>query len=68
MRNLHKFIEDNYGLEALCLLQKWEKLEIKDSDYRHHMRFTLRCISKDLIPVSIGLKSARIAGVAEQRK
>ena len=57
MRNLHNFIEDNHWLEALHLLLEWEKWEIKDSDYRNHRRFTLRCISKDLIPVSVRLKS-----------
>ena len=57
MRNLHKFIEHNYGLEALHLLLEWEKLEIKDSDYRNHRSFTLRYISKDLIAVSARLKS-----------
>ena len=36
---------------------QWEKLEIKDNDYRNHGRFTVRCIGKDLIPVSVRLKS-----------
>ena len=31
---------------------------MKDSDYRNHHRFALRCLSKDLIPVSIRLKFA----------
>ena len=57
MRNLYKFIEENRGLEALHVVQEWEKWEIKDSDYKNHRRFTLRCISKDLIPVSVRLKS-----------
>ena len=52
MRNLHKFIEDNYGLEALYILWEWEQWEIMDSDYKNHSRF----ISKDLIPVSVRLK------------
>ena len=56
MRNLHKFIEDNYGLEALHLMQDCEKWEIKDSDYRNHRRFTSRYISKDLISVGTRLK------------
>ena len=30
MRKLHKFIEDTYQLEALHLLQEWEKWEFKD--------------------------------------
>ena len=32
-------------------------MKIKDSNYKSHQRFTLRCISKDLIPVSVKLKS-----------
>ena len=43
--------------ESLCLLQEWESLQIKDSDCRIHCRFTFRCLSKDLIPVSVKLKS-----------
>ena len=39
------------------ILWEWESLEIKDSDYRNHLRFTFRCLSKDLIPVSVRLKS-----------
>ena len=57
MRNLHKFIEENHRLEALHLLQELERWEIKDSNYKNHRRFRLRCISKNLIPVSVRLKS-----------
>ena len=39
------------------LLQEWESLEIKESDYRNHQRFTLRCIGNDVISVSVRLKS-----------
>ena len=45
-----------YGLEALHHLQLWEKGVVKDSDYRNHRIFTLRCISYNLVPVSIKLK------------
>ena len=57
MRNQHKFIEENHGLESQQLLQEWEKWVIKDSDNKNHRRFTLRCISKNLIPVCVRLKS-----------
>ena len=57
MRNLHNFIEEKHGKESLHLLWEWVSLKIKDSDYRNHQRFTLRCISKDLIPVSVRLES-----------
>ena len=35
----------------------WEKLEYKMADFENHYRFTLRCLSKDVIPVSVRLKS-----------
>ena len=58
MRKLHKYIQRNYGLEALQLLQQWEKWVIKDCDYRNHRRFTLRCSSKGIVPVSVRLRSS----------
>ena len=33
------------------------KLGNSGSDYRNHQRFTLRCLNKDLSPVSVRLKS-----------
>ena len=57
MRNLHNYIQQNHGLEALQLLQEWEKCVIKDSDYRNHRRFILRCISKGMVLVSVKLRS-----------
>ena len=57
MRNLHNFIEGKYGKESLHLLLEWETLHIKDSDYKNHHRFTLRCLGKDIVPVSVKLKS-----------
>ena len=44
-------------MEALHLLRDWEKLQIRGCDYRNHRIFTLRCISKGLIPVSVTLKT-----------
>ena len=35
------------------------KVGNKESNYKNHRKFTLRCISKDLIPVSIRLKATR---------
>ena len=45
------------GMEALHLLRDWGKLQIRDSDYRNHWVFTLRCSSKGITPVSIRLKT-----------
>ena len=57
MRNLHQIILQEYGLEALHLFRDWERLQLRALDYKNHRIFTLRCIHKDLIPVSIKLKS-----------
>ena len=57
MKNLYKIIVEEYGMEALHLLRDWEKLQIRDSNYRNHRIFTLRCISRGLILVSIRLKT-----------
>ena len=57
MRNLHQIILQEYVLEVLCLFRDWERLWLRASDYKNHRIFTLKCIHKDLIPVSIKLKS-----------
>ena len=58
MRNLHKYIKEKYGLEALGLLQLWEKSVVRDCDYKNHGRFTLRCIKKGIVLVSVRLRSS----------
>ena len=40
------------------LLQLWEKCVKRDSNYKNHRIFTLRCISKGIVLVSIRLRSA----------
>ena len=57
MRNLHLIILQEFGIEARCLLREWERLRLRSSDYKNHRIFSLRCIHKELIPVSIKLKS-----------
>ena len=57
MRNLHQILLQEYGAEAWHLLRDWERLWLRASDYRTHRIFTLRCLHKDLISVSIKLKS-----------
>ena len=59
MRNLHKYIKENHGWEALRELQQWERREFKKCDYKNHRIFTLRCINKGFIPVSVKLNSNR---------
>ena len=46
MRNLHKYLKENYGLDALQLLWIWEKGVIRECDYKSHRIYTLRCIRK----------------------
>ena len=43
-------------LEAQHLFRDWERLWLRASDYKNHRIFTLRCLHKELIPVSIKLK------------
>ena len=57
MRNLHQIILEEKGLEVLCLFRDWERLQLRASNYKNHRIFTLRCIHKDLVPVSIKLKT-----------
>ena len=33
---IHKYTQENYGLEALQLLRLWEKCVIRDCDYKNH--------------------------------
>ena len=42
---------------TMHLFRDWERLWLRALDYKNHRIFTLRCIHKDLIPVSIKLKS-----------
>ena len=57
MRNLHQILLQEYGVEAQHLFRDWERLWLRASDYKNHRIFTLRCLHKDLVPVSIKLKS-----------
>ena len=57
MRTLHQIILQEYGLEVQHLFRDWERLWLRASDYRNHKIFTLRCLHKELVPVSIKLKS-----------
>ena len=57
MRNLHQILLQEYGVDAQCFFRDWERLQLRASDYKNHRIFTLRCLHKDLIPVSIKLKS-----------
>ena len=57
MRSIHSLITSEYGKDTVKIFCKWEKTEHKMADFSNHRRFTLRCLSKNLIPVSVRLKS-----------
>ena len=57
MRNIHNHIRSEYGIESVRLLCRWERIEGKMSDFKNHRQFSLQCLSNDVIPVSIRLKS-----------
>ena len=57
MRNIHTKLITEYGKESVKILRQWEKLELKMADFQNHRRFTLRCLSQDLIPISIKFKT-----------
>ena len=57
MRSIHSKITSEYGKDVVKIFRKWEKIEYKMADFSNHRRFTLRCLSKNLTPVSARLKS-----------
>ena len=57
MRSLHAFIKEEFGQRSIFLMQQLENLEKKMADYRNHRRFTIKCLTKEVIPVSIRLKT-----------
>ena len=58
MINLHKDVKEKCGIEALQQLGLWEKGVVKESNYKNHRIFTLKCISNNLILASVKLKSS----------
>ena len=66
MRNLHLILLQEYGIEAWCLFREWERLQLRTSDYKNHRIFSLRCLHKDLVPISIELKSTLTTSKARQ--
>ena len=56
-RNIHTELRSKYGQESLKIYRQWEKFECKMADFLNHRCFSLRCLSKGLIPTSVRLKS-----------
>ena len=44
-------------MENVRLFWQWKRLECKMVDFQNHRRFSLRCLSADIISVTIKLKS-----------
>ena len=66
MRNLHLILLQEYGIEAWHLFREWERLQLRSSDYKNHRIFTLRCLHRELVPVSIRLKTTLTTSKARQ--
>ena len=66
MRNLHLILLQEFGIEARRLFREWERLRLRTSDYKNHRIFSLRCLHKELTPVSIKLKSTLATCKARQ--
>ena len=59
MISLQKNIKEQYGIEALKQLHLWEKSVLRARDYKNHRIFTLKCISHNLMLVSIKLRPTK---------
>ena len=57
MRNIHSYLTTKYGKEIVEIYRRWEKYEYKMADFQNHRRFSLRCLSNNIIPTSVRLKS-----------
>ena len=56
MRSIHRNLSTEYCRESVKIFCQWEKYERKMADFANYRRFTLRCLSKGLVPVSICLQ------------
>ena len=55
MRNIHDLVRTEFGRESFTIFRRWAQLEKKIADYCNHRRFTLRCLSQKVTPVSLRL-------------
>ena len=54
---LCQYLTIEYGREMNENFCQWEKLAMKMADFSSHRRFSLRCLSEGLIPVSVKLRT-----------
>ena len=57
MTSIHMHLRREYGKENDKIFCQWEKMENKMADFSNHRRFSLRCLSEDVIPVCVRLRS-----------
>ena len=57
MRRLPYINEQEFGENTLDLYRKLERTVLKMSDYKNYRRFSLRCLSKGVIPVCLKCKN-----------
>ena len=57
MWNLHLQIKTEYDVESMKIFHCWKRMELKMANFQNHRRFTLRCLSEKVIPVSVRLNS-----------
>ena len=57
MRSITILIEQEYEKDTLTLYKKVEEMETKICNFKNHHRFSLRCLSKGIMPVSLKLKN-----------
>ena len=56
MRNLHNIIEKEFKRESVAIFRDWEQHVKKLANFKNHRRFTFRCLSQMITPVSLRLK------------
>ena len=52
----HSIIEKEFGRETVAIFRDWEHHVKKLANFKNHRRFTLRCLSQKITPVSLRLK------------
>ena len=57
MRNLHSHITTEYNGESKEMFCHLERIQLKMADFQNHRCFILRCLSEEVVPLSIKLKS-----------
>ena len=55
--NTFKYIKTHYGETILAKIWKLQKAVIKYSSYTNHLRFSLRCHHRKILPKDLQLKS-----------